>query len=253
MRKFLIAGNWKMNNDSKATLQYAKSFKIKGLERYDVDILLCPPFISIPVLHDILRDTPVHIGGQNLHQEIKGAFTGEISADMLVSAGCSHVLIGHSERRQYFGESDASVNTKTQRALQAGLLPVVCIGETLEERQANITFEIIERQLSRGLENITADQLKKIVIAYEPVWAIGTGMTATPDQAQDVHAFIRSKIRALHGEQAADSIRILYGGSANIGNARDLLSREDIDGLLIGGASLKVDEFTDIIETAHHL
>jgi len=253
MRKFLIAGNWKMNNDAKATMQYAKSFKIKGLERYDVDILLCPPFLSIPVLKDILRDSPVQIGAQNMHQEPKGAYTGEISADMILSAGCSYVLIGHSERRQYFGESDSSVNLKTHRALQAGLKALVCIGESLGERQADITFNIIETQLTDGLANISTEQLKDLVIAYEPVWAIGTGMTATPDQAQEVHAFIRSKIRTMHGDAAADKIRILYGGSANIGNANELLRQDDIDGLLIGGASLKVDEFTDIIETAHNL
>ncbi len=253
MRKFLIAGNWKMNNDGKAALDYARSFKIKGLSRYNADILLCPPYTALGILSEILRDTPVHIGGQNLHQEVKGAFTGEISAEMLKSAGCDYVLVGHSERRQYFGETDAGVNAKTRRALEAGLVPVVCIGETLEERQAEITQSIIDRQLTDGLLNFSEEDMKKVVIAYEPVWAIGTGLTATPDQAQDVHAFIRKRVAALISQSVAEDLRILYGGSAKVENARDLLSQPDIDGLLIGGASLKVDDFTEIIEIAHNL
>ena len=253
MRKFMIAGNWKMNHDSKATLDYARNFKIKGLEKRDVDILLCPPFTSIAILHEILKESPVHIGGQNMHQEVKGAFTGEISAEMLLAAGCDTVLIGHSERRQLFGETDNSVNVKTKRALEAGIAPLVCIGESLEERQAGITNSIIERQLTEGLKDLTAEQMKSIVLAYEPVWAIGTGMTASPNQAQDVHAFIRKILNNLFNSDISDETRILYGGSAKVSNADDLLRQEDIDGLLIGGASLKVDDFTEIINIAHNL
>ena len=253
MRKYFIAGNWKMNNDSKETLSYARNFKVKGLEKYDVDMLLCPPFTSIAALHELLKDSPVHIGGQTLHQEVKGAYTGEISAEMLLNSGCDYVLIGHSERRQYFGETDESVNTKTKRALDAGILPLVCIGETLEDRQANITNAIIEKQLIGGLKDLSIEQMKKLVIAYEPVWAIGTGLTATPDQAQEVHAFIRTKLSQLFDNTISDSIRLLYGGSAKVENAESLLKQEDIDGLLIGGASLKVDDFTEIIKIAHNL
>ncbi|MCK5519817.1 MAG: triose-phosphate isomerase, partial [Candidatus Marinimicrobia bacterium] len=232
---------------------YARNFKVKGLEKYDVDMLLCPPFTSIAALHELLKDSPVHIGGQTLHQEVKGAYTGEISAEMLLNSGCDYVLIGHSERRQYFGETDESVNTKTKRALDAGILPLVCIGETLEDRQANITNAIIEKQLIGGLKDLSIEQMKKLVIAYEPVWAIGTGLTATPDQAQEVHAFIRTKLSQLFDNTISDSIRLLYGGSAKVENAESLLKQEDIDGLLIGGASLKVDDFTEIIKIAHNL
>lgn len=253
MRKFLIAGNWKMNNDVKATGEFVRKIKTKGLGKYDVDILLCPPFTSIAAMKENLADTPVHIGGQNLHQEVKGAFTGEISAEMLLSSGCDHVLIGHSERRQYFGETDAGVNAKTKRALEAGLLPVVCIGESLEERQAEITKKVIETQLTGSLADLSAEQMKKVVIAYEPVWAIGTGMTASPEQAQDVHAFIRELLGKMFDNTTADNTRILYGGSAKLENAEELLRQKDIDGLLIGGASLKVDDFSGIIEIAHNL
>lgn len=250
MRKLFIAGNWKMNHTVSQTRAFCRELKAKGLDGHRSDMLLCPPYISIPEMVLQFKDTPVHTGGQNLHQENSGAFTAEISAPMLKEAGCSHVLVGHSERRQYFHESDAGVNAKTRKALEHGLIPVVCIGETREEREAGVTEKVVNTQLQGALDNLGRDEIARLLIAYEPVWAIGTGLTATPEQAQEVHGYIRKLLQELAGGKTADSIRILYGGSAKPSNAEELLSRADIDGLLIGGASLKADDFYQIIEIA---
>lgn len=250
MRKLLIAGNWKMNHAVAATVDFCRDLRSLGLEGQRAEVLLFPPFTSIAAMVSLLQGTPVHVGGQNLHQESKGAYTGEISALMLKEAGCSHVLIGHSERRQYFYESDAGVNAKTRKALEYGLTPVICIGETLEEREKGVTNAVIKTQLSGALEGFAPDAVRKTVIAYEPVWAIGTGLTATPEQAQEVHRYIRKLLADTTGADCAELLRILYGGSAKPDNAEELLSETDIDGLLIGGASLKADDFYRIIEIA---
>jgi len=253
MRRLLIAGNWKMNNTPSETLEYGRDLKARGLNDLLPEMLLFPPALSIPALQKALENTPVKTGGQNIHQEPKGAFTGEISAKMLADAGCDYVLIGHSERRQYFGETDESVRSKIVRARETGLKQVVCIGETLDEREKGITSHVIIRQLKEGLLDFTGEDLKDMVLAYEPVWAIGTGRTATPEQAQEVHALIRKTLYDTFGSAFSENIRILYGGSANTSNAESLLSEQDIDGLLIGGASLKPGDFFEIITTAHKL
>lgn len=242
-----------MNNNIQETEAFCNGFKALGLEGHKADMLLCPPYTSIGAMAAWLKDTAVGIGGENMHQADKGAYTGEISADMLVEAGCKYVLVGHSERRQYFFESDELVNIKTKKALEKSLLPVVCIGETLEQREGNVTEEVIKKQLTDGLAGLTEADMDKVIVAYEPVWAIGTGLTATPEQAQSIHAFIRSILSGLFGEKTAESVRVLYGGSAKLSNAEDLLSEKDIDGLLIGGASLKKDDFFGIIEIADKL
>jgi triosephosphate isomerase (TIM) len=250
MRKLFIAGNWKMNHTVTETREFCRALKAKGLLNHQVDILLCPPYIAIPEMVAQFEDTPLYVGAQNLYQEDNGAYTAEVSAPMLKDAGCSHVLVGHSERRQYFHENDAGVNAKARKALEYGLTPVVCIGETREEREKGVTNEIIKTQLEGALENMSKEMVGKLLIAYEPVWAIGTGLTATPEQAQEVHRYIRECLSRLTDENTAASLRILYGGSAKPANAEALLSETDIDGLLIGGASLKVDDFYGIIDIA---
>lgn len=253
MRKFLIAGNWKMNMTASQTEDFCRNFKAKGLEGHKVDILLAPSFTSIPAMVSILGDTPVAISAQDMCYMDKGAFTAAVSAEMLVDAKCSHVLLGHSERRQYFHETDEGVNKKTKQALKYELTPVVCIGETKEERENNITENVVKTQLLGALEDLSNEEILKTVIAYEPVWAIGTGLTASPEQAQDVHRFIRTVLAERTDTETADQLRILYGGSAKPANAEALLSENDIDGLLIGGASLKVDDFFQMIETGDKL
>ncbi len=249
MRKNLVAGNWKMNLSIDEATKLAKAVvKLAGEE--GPDVLLCPSYTLICHVHDIVKDSRVKLGAQNLFWESKGAFTGEISADMIVDAGCSHVIIGHSERRQYFGETDASVQRKTAKALEVGLTPVVCVGETLDEREEGQTEAVIERQISGALAKFKAKDVEKLVLAYEPVWAIGTGQTATPAMAEDVHALIRAWLREKYSDKVANGMVILYGGSVKGSNASELFSQEDIDGGLIGGASLKADEFAKIIEAA---
>ena len=253
MRTLFIAGNWKMNHTATETEAFCRELKAKGLEGHRADLLLCPPYTSIPAMVGELDGTPVHVGAQNLHEEDSGAFTGEISADMILDAGCSHVLIGHSERRQYFRESDAGVNAKLKMALEKGLSPVVCIGESKDERESGVTEKVVREQLTGALKDLSSEALKKVTLAYEPVWAIGTGLTASPEQAQDVHRFIRKTLADNAGGDIAAGIRILYGGSAKPANAEELLHEEDIDGLLIGGASLKTDDFHRIIEIADEI
>lgn len=247
MRKKIVAGNWKMNktaHEAKALVAEIKA----ALGGFDaVECVLCPPFTDLWVAKDGIAGSPIALGAQNAHWEMSGAFTGEISADMLKEKGVTYVILGHSERRQYFGETDETVNRRARAALAAGLKPIVCVGELLAEREAGSTFTVIERQVRAGLNGLTGADWEKLVIAYEPVWAIGTGKTATSAQAQEVHAFIRKLLRELAGA-AGDGIRIQYGGSMKPDNARELMGQPDIDGGLIGGAALQAASFVAIVK-----
>lgn len=252
MRKLLIAGNWKMNNGPEETNQLLSGLK-KQLEgqRLNVEVLVCPPFISLAAANEMLHDQSlIHLGAQNMHFLDSGAYTGEVSGIMLKEAGCRYVILGHSERRQYFGETDDGVNAKALKALQVGLRPIICVGETLEERKASRHFEVVRLQIKGAFDNLPDTQLNEVVVAYEPIWAIGTGETATPDQAQEMQKFIRDEIAGLYDEQKAANLRILYGGSMKPANADELLTQPDVDGGLIGGASLKAQSFASIISTA---
>lgn len=248
MRRPLIAGNWKMYKTCDEAISFAAELRERLEGIADRDILLIPPFVSLKPVSEIIRGTNLLLGAQNLFFEDEGTYTGEISPPMIKSVGCSFVLIGHSERRQYFGETDASVNKKVMAALKGGLLPLVCIGESLEEREAGKTLNVVETQMREGLKGLPPDEMQKITIAYEPVWAIGTGKTATPEQAQEVHSSIRSHIEKIYNKNIASGTRILYGGSVKPENIDDLMAREDIDGALVGGASLKTDAFERIVK-----
>jgi triosephosphate isomerase len=244
-RRTLVAGNWKMNGSKESAKSLVDGIKA-GLDRVKAcEMAICPPFVYISTVASLIEGTPIALGAQNLAKEDPGAFTGEVAAPMLVDFGCTYVIVGHSERRAYYGETDALVAQKFVRAQKEGLVPIVCVGELLEEREAGKTEQVVARQIDAILDAAGAAALEKAVIAYEPVWAIGTGKTATPDQAQDVHAFIRSRI-ADKDAGVAEKVRIQYGGSVNAGNAVELFAMPDIDGGLIGGASLKVDDFLTI-------
>jgi triosephosphate isomerase (TIM) len=245
--KPFVAGNWKMYTDSASATELADKLKKSLSNTSRSDIAVFPPFTSLSAVISGLQGTGIAVGGQNLHWEKEGAFTGEVSANMLKHIGCEMVLIGHSERRTYFGEKDSTVLLKTIAALDAELLPVVCVGETLEQRESGITEAVVERQITDGLGEIK--DLSNITLAYEPVWAIGTGRNATPQQAQDVHNYIRILVAKRWNQQTADSIRILYGGSVKPDNSKSLWGMEDIDGFLVGGASLKADSFAAIVES----
>ena len=247
MRKKIIAGNWKMNVLPSETAELVKEVAAATKDFANVEVVCCTPAIDIPAAVAAACGTHVGIGAENAHWEAKGAFTGEISCPMLVDAGVKYVIIGHSERRQYFGETDETVNKRTRAVIAAGMTAIVCVGETLEEREAGRLVEVIERQMTTGLKDVTAADCAKLVIAYEPVWAIGTGKTATPDQAQEVHALIRSILARLVGEETAQTVRIQYGGSMKPANAAELLAKPDIDGGLIGGAALKAGDFAGIV------
>lgn len=216
--------------------------------RRDVEVVVGPPFTALHTVSSAIKGSGIGLAAQNMHYEPKGAFTGEVSAAMLLDAGCTHVIIGHSERRQYFRETDSTVNLKVKAALSSGLVPIVCVGETLSQRENGEAFKVIEGQLYGGLDGLIPEQSKTAIIAYEPVWAIGTGKTATPEQAQAVHAYIRKWLSDRFGADSAASTRILYGGSVNPGNVKDLMGREDIDGALVGGASLKADSFLALVD-----
>jgi triosephosphate isomerase (TIM) len=246
MRKRIIAGNWKMNKTVSEAVQLAEEIKAK-YNKFDVDVVLCPPYIDLYAVHQVIKDAPIALGAQNVHWEDMGAFTGEICTDMLKAAGCQFVIIGHSERRQYFHETDETVNKRVKKALSAGLIPIICVGEVLQERESGKTEKVVDTQVRGALAGITKEAAAKIVIAYEPVWAIGTGKVATPEQAQQVHKQIRTLLAELYDKKFADSIRIQYGGSMKAENAKELLQQPDIDGGLIGGASLKADAFLGII------
>jgi triosephosphate isomerase len=246
-RRPILAGNWKMNMTATQARELASKLIPLVSGAKDRDIVLGPPFTSISAVADAIKGTNIGLAAQNLHWEDRGAFTGEISADMLLDSGCKYVIIGHSERRQYFGETDETVNKKVNQALKKGLLPIQCVGETLAEREAGRLNDIISRQVTVGLKDISAEDMKKVVIAYEPVWAIGTGKTATPEQANEVHALIREKVMALYGAEIAEGLRIQYGGSVTPENVSQLMAKPDIDGALVGGASLKPESFAALV------
>ena len=249
-RKTVIAGNWKMNKTPSETKEFMTKFKTMMPKGRWCDIALCVPAVCIPAAVRAMRETRVGIGAENCNANASGAYTGEIATNMLVDAGCKYVIIGHSERRA-MGETDADVNAKVLAALEAGLVPIMCCGETLEQREAGITAEWIAMQIKLGLANVSEDKIRKVVIAYEPIWAIGTGRTATPEQAQEVCENIRAVVRKLYSSKSARATSILYGGSMNEKNAFELLAQPDIDGGLIGGASLVPEKFVQIIEAAN--
>jgi triosephosphate isomerase len=250
IRKKLIAGNWKMNKTSADATQLAQDLVNEIGKVVDIDIVICPPFTSLEVVGKTIDGSTVKLGAQNMHPDASGAFTGEISAPMLRAFFATHVILGHSERRQYFGEDDAFVNKKVLSALKNQLRPILCVGETLAEREAGSTLKVVQTQLEAGLEGVGKDLAPSVVIAYEPVWAIGTGKVATTEQAQEVHAFIRTLLTKLFGEPIAQKLRILYGGSMKPANAPELLAQKDIDGGLIGGASLETRSFVELVKAA---
>jgi len=248
MRTPLIAGNWKMNKTINEAVALVSGIKKLAKEPEGLEIVVCPPFTALSAVFSAIGESSIMLGAQDMSWEKEGAFTGEISPIMLKDCGCDYVIIGHSERRQLFGETDENVNRKIKTALGVGLIPIVCVGETLAEREAAKTMEVIERQLAGGLAGLDDGNLAGLVIAYEPVWAIGTGKTATPAQAQEVHKFIRDWAAKKFSNNSADALRILYGGSVNQANTKDLISQQDIDGALVGGASLKAESFAEIIK-----
>ncbi len=250
MRKKVIAGNWKMNNDINES-QNLVSGIINGLGNDDQsDVIVCPPFTSLNDVYSLIKETKIKLGAQNMYHENSGAYTGEISAGMLKSVGCEYVILGHSERRTIFNETDETINKKIRKAIESGLNVIFCIGETLSQRENGTTNEVVRLQLIKGLQDISEEDFKSIIIAYEPVWAIGTGKTATPEQAQEVHSFIRNLIEENFSNGTAKAIIIQYGGSVKPDNAAELLSQPDIDGALVGGACLKSDSFLSIIASA---
>ena len=250
-RKTIIAGNWKMNKTASETRAFADEFKALLPKSKWCDIVVCVPSVDIPAAVRAFKNSRVAVGAQNVYFEKSGAYTGEVSADMLAELGVKYVIVGHSERRALFGESDAIVNRKVHAALAAGLSPIICVGESLEQREMGVTMELIALQLKSALSGVSAEQVRRCVIAYEPIWAIGTGKTATGEQAAEVCTFIRATIRSLFGARIARSITVQYGGSMKGENAAELLSHEDIDGGLIGGASLKPDAFMAIVHAAN--
>jgi len=250
LRKKLIAGNWKMNKTSADAVSLVKEIVTVVGKEHDVEIVVCPPFTALESVARALEGTAIKLGAQNMHTEPAGAFTGEISAAMLRAFFTSYVILGHSERRTYFKESDALINQKVLAALKSQLKPIVCVGETLQERESAATLKVVQTQVEQGLQGVSKELATSVVIAYEPVWAIGTGRVATTEQAQEVHAFIRSLLGRIFGEPVAQKIRILYGGSMKPANAPELLAQKDIDGGLIGGASLEARSFVDLVRAA---
>jgi triosephosphate isomerase (TIM) len=248
-RRAVIAGNWKMHgtvSESRALLRGLRA-RLTAHEP-NCEVVVAPPYTALGAAAEELRGSPIELAAQNVHWESRGAFTGEISAAMLLEAGCRWAIVGHSERRQLFGETDANVNRRARAALEAGLLPIVCVGETLAERQANHTMDVVARQVRAALLDLRPADIETLCIAYEPVWAVGTGQTATPDQAEEVHAGLRRIVAEVAGAQAAERLRILYGGSVKPDNIDSLMAEPDIDGALVGGASLKVESFARIVE-----
>ena len=252
MRKTIIAGNWKMYKTIVEAIELANGLKREffKLDFAAVDVVLCPAFTALSEVAEVLTETGIGLGAQDVYWQNEGAFTGEVSPLMLKDAGCQYVIIGHSERRQFFSETNETVNKKIKAALEAGLAPIVCVGENLQEREAKKTFKVIEDHINNGLVDIGVDDMLKLVIAYEPVWAIGTGKTATGEQAQEVHKFIRDLLKKKYGQEAADNIRIQYGGSVKPENITELMNKPDVDGALVGGASLRIDSFSAIVVKA---
>lgn len=247
MRVPVIAGNWKMYKTSGEAAAFVRAFLPLVAGVREVEIVLAPPFPSIAAVAELVRGSNVAVSSQNVHFADEGAYTGEVSPRMVGDAGATHCIIGHSERRQYYAETDEAVNRKIKAALAANLAPIFCLGETLSQRETGGTFDVVETQLLRGLNEIPAKEAPKVIVAYEPVWAIGTGRTATPEQAQEVHAFLRGRLKGMWGD-AAESVRILYGGSVKPDNIATLMAKQDIDGALVGGASLAADSFAKIVK-----
>lgn len=253
MRKTIIAGNWKMYKTIPEAIELANGLKreLYDLEVEEIDIVLCPPFTCLSEVSEVVMNSNIQLGAQDVYWQEEGAFTGEISPKMLLDAGCKFVIIGHSERRQFFSETNETVNKKIKAVLANGLTPIMCVGETLSEREKNLTFKVLEDHVQNGLKDISEKDALKIVIAYEPVWAIGTGKTATPDQAQEAHKYIRGLLVKMYNNDVADSIRIQYGGSVKPDNIAELMKNPDVDGGLVGGASLTVESFTKIVKGAN--
>ncbi|MBU1523413.1 MAG: triose-phosphate isomerase [Candidatus Omnitrophica bacterium] len=250
MRKPIIAGNWKMNKTIKEALELINSLKRELVYIEGVDIIVCPPYTALSDASEILMDSNIKLGAQDVYWEHSGAFTGEVSALMLKDVGCEYVILGHSERRKYFFETDEAVNKKIKTSLSVGLTPICCVGETLDEREEEKTFDIIKRQLQGALKDLSQEDISRLVIAYEPVWAIGTGKTATPAQAEEVHKFIRTWLESRYSYQTSQDLRILYGGSVKPSNTKELMREDDIDGALVGGASLESVTFIEIVKNA---
>ena len=249
-RKLFIAGNWKMNKTAAEAVETVKGLAAEVADITNVDIAVFPTFLSVLAAAEAAKGTNINVGTQNIHFAESGAYTGEVSAAMLKEHGISHAVIGHSERRQYFGETNETVNKRTLAALEAGITPFTCIGETLEERESGNMEKVLEEQLREGLAGLTAEQMEKTILAYEPVWAIGTGVTASPEQAQGAHAFIRATLTDMFGADTAEKVIIQYGGSVKAGNVAELMGQNDIDGALVGGASLKVEDFSALLKNA---
>ncbi len=247
MRKPIIAGNWKMHKTVAEAVQLVNGLKRELRNERDIEVVVCPPFTAISKVAEALKGSNIKCAAQDLFWEEEGAYTGEISAKMLKDLGCSYCIIGHSERRQYFGETNLTVNKKVKAALKYGLIPIMCVGERLEERDAGKTFDVVKNHIEGGLKDFNKDEVSKLVIAYEPVWAIGTGRNATPEQAQEVHKYIRQLLKVSYGEEVSSKVRIQYGGSVKPDNIRGIMNGEDVDGALVGGASLKLNDFVEIV------
>lgn len=250
MRTPIIAGNWKMYKTQKEAFQLVSALKQSLSDINSVKVVVCPPYTALTSVRVAIEGSNIQLGAQNMHWEEKGAYTGEISPKMLLTIGCKYIIIGHSERRSHFFETNESVNLKIKSALGVELIPIVCVGERLEEREANKTEQVVENHIRGAFEDLTADLAKKCVIAYEPVWAIGTGKTATPSQANEVHLFIRELLSSMFGKECAENVNILYGGSVKPENSKELLEMSEIDGALVGGASLDADSFEKIVRSA---
>lgn len=250
MRTPIIAGNWKLNNTISEAIELTKGIMGSVADTTDVEIIVAPTFTALAAVYEVIQESTICLAAQDVYWENSGAFTGEISPTMLKDVGCEYVIIGHSERRQFFAETNESVNLKTKAALTTDLKPIICVGEQLEDREAGNTEKIIEDHVSRGIKDLTAEQMLSCVIAYEPVWAIGTGKTATPKQAQEVHAYIRQLISEAYTDEIANQVRIQYGGSVKPDNAAELMEQPDVDGALVGGASLQAESFAQIVKSS---
>ncbi len=250
MRTPIIAGNWKLNNTISESIELTKGIESSVTDTTDVEIIVAPTFTALAAVYEVIQESNICLAAQDVYWENSGAFTGEISPTMLKDVGCEYVIIGHSERRQFFAETNESVNLKTKAALTTDLKPIICVGEHLEDREAGNTEKIIEDHVSGGIKDLTAEQMSSCVIAYEPVWAIGTGKTATPKQAQEVHAYIRQLISEAYTDEIANQVRIQYGGSVKPDNAAELMSQPDVDGALVGGASLQAESFAQIVKSS---
>ncbi len=255
MRKTIIAGNWKMYKTIPEAIELSNGLKreLFKLDKEAIEIVLCPPYTALSEVAEIISESNIQLGGQDVYWQEEGAFTGEVSPKMLRDIGCDFVIIGHSERRQYFYETNDTVNKKVKAALNAGLKPIMCVGETLAQRERNETFKVIDDHVLNGLKDISAGDILNVVIAYEPVWAIGTGKTASPAQAQEVHGYIRKLLAKMYNQDTADALRIQYGGSVKPDNIIELMNQPDVDGALVGGASLKVDSFSDLVRKANQV